>query len=428
MKKRVLAVAALIALGSTMAMAKTTITVWVPWGGPDGEAIFNAAKEFSASQDDIEVKPTMVQGAGLDGGATGRFMTAVAGGNPPDLVLYWGNDVIPGLAKNNAILPLDELMTKTGMSGNSFNAAAWTSMNYGGKVYGVPEMINARMLYINAEHAAAAGLDVKAPPKTLEELDTWTERLTIRDGNKFKQMGFIPWAAQGKAEIWTGYLGGALWDASANKPVIKNPGTTQLANWYASYLSKYGLDNVVRFTASFGKALQSSGSDPFVGGLVSMQVNGGWHANFIKKYAPNLKYVVAPVPVAGSAHYGGSFVDGNTWMVPRGAKSPEAAMKFVAWFSQPARSAKVGEAVFNVTPVRDGLPLQVTASNPAMELSVRMAASKDAFGLPAVDPMMVIRRELETGFNKLTAGQVSAGEMLDTVTRNVDTAIAQGRL
>jgi ABC-type glycerol-3-phosphate transport system substrate-binding protein len=196
---------------------------------------------------------------------------------------------------------------------------------------------------------------------------------------------------------------------------------------FAGVLTKYGASNVNRFTASFGKALQSSGSDPFVGGVVSMEINGGWHANFIKKYSPKMNYIVAPMPVAGETRYGGSFVDGNTWMVPRGAKAPEAAMKFVAWFSQPARSAKIAEAVFNVTPLNEGLAQQNTAGNAAMALSVKMVSGKDNFGLPAVDPMLVIRRELESGFNKLTAGQVKPDEMLDTVSKAVDTAIAQGR-
>ena len=420
--------ALVFALMSASAFAKTTVTVWVPWGGPDGDAIFNAAKEFNGTQDEIEVKPTMVSGAGLDAGGAGRFMTAVASGMPPDLILYWGNETIPGLAKNNAIMPLDDLMAKTGLNPSAFNAAAFGSMMYGGKAYGVPEMINARMLYINTDHAVAAGLDPQNPPKTLDELNTWSDKMTKREADgKITQMGFIPWLGQGKAEIMTGYMGGSLWDATTNKPAIKNAGTVTVANFFASILTKYGTNNVNRFTASFGKALQSSGSDPFVGGVVSMQVNGGWHANFIKKYNPTMKYTVAPVPVGGNAKYGSSFVDGNTWMVPRGAKAPEAAMKFVAWFSQPARSAKVAEAVFNVTPLREGLPLQSTAGNAAMALSVKMASSSDNFGLPAVDPMLVIRRELESGFNKLTAGQIEAAPMLEAVSKSVDTAIAQGR-
>ena len=41
--------AVLFALLSAGAFAKTTVTVWVPWGGPDGDAIFNAAKEFNGT-------------------------------------------------------------------------------------------------------------------------------------------------------------------------------------------------------------------------------------------------------------------------------------------------------------------------------------------------------------------------------------------
>ena len=102
-------------------------------------------------------------------------------------------------------------------------------------------------------------------------------------------------------------------------------------------------------------------------------------------------------------------------------------MKFVTWFSQPERSAKIAETVFNVAPLREGLALQSTTDNAAMALSVRMASSSGNFGLPAVDPMLVIRRELESGFNKLTAGQIEPTPMLEAVAKSVDTAIAQGR-
>lgn len=420
--------ATLLSLFAAGAFAKTPVTVWVPWAGPDGDAISTAAKEFNASQEEYEVKPTLVAGAGLDGGAAGRFLTSVAGGNPPDLILYWGSETIAGLAKADAIMPLDELMAKTGLKSSAFNAAAFSSMGYKGKTYGIPEMINARMLYINADHATAAGLDIKNPPKTIEELKNWSEKMTKQESDgKIVQMGFIPWLGQGKADILTGYFGGSLWDSATNKPSIKNPGTVAVANYFQGVLDKHGAANVTRFTASFGKALQSSGSDPFVGGVVSMQINGGWHANFIKKYNPNLKYIVAPVPTSGKQKYGASFVDGNTWMIPQGSKAPEGAAKFITYFSDPARSAKVAEVVFNITPLREGLPLQKTSGNPAMALSVQMAGSSDNFGLPAVDPMLLIRRELENGFNKLIAGQVKPSEMLDGVTKAVDTAISQGR-
>lgn len=427
-KQTAVATALLALCAATAVWAKTTVTVWVPWAGPDGEAISAAAQSFNAAQTEIEVKPSLVAGAGLDGGAAGRFMTAVAGGNPPDLILYWGNETIAGLAKNSAVAPLDGLMTEVGLQPQSFNAAAFSAMGYKGKTYGIPQMINARMLYINADHAVAAGLDPKSPPQTVEDLQAWADKMTQRESSgKIVRMGFIPWLGQGKADILTGYFGGSLWDGYAGKPTIKNSGTVAVAEYFQSVLDKYGVDHINRFTASFGKALQSSGSDPFVGGVVSMQINGGWHANFIKKYNPKMNYIVAPVPTAGAQKYGASFVDGNTWMVPRGAKAAKEAMQFVAYFSAPERSAKVAEGVFNITPLRDGLALQKTTGAPAMALSVKMAGSKDNFGLPAVDPMLLIRRELEAGFNKLIAGQLKPAAMLDGVAKSVDTAISQGR-
>lgn len=405
--------------------ARTPLRVWIPWSGPDGEAVIAAAKEFTKTQADYDVQVTVVPAAGLDAfsdeSRPNQFLTAVRTGNAPDLVLYWGNDVIAGLVAKNALMPLDDMLGPVQLGSFAFNAAAWNAMKHKGHVWGIPQMINARLLYINTAHAQAAGLDVKKPPRTIEELDAWTDKLTQRDSNgTIKRLGFLPWSGQGKPEIWTGYFGGSLVNSTTNRPTVQNIGTIEAAKWFERFTTKWGAENIGRFTATFADIKQSSAGDPFVEGRVSMQINGGWHANFIKKANPSLKYTVAKVPVGGSGEYGSTFIDGNTWLVPAGAKAPQGAMKFVSWLSDSSRSAKIADQVYNVSPVRDALPYQQNLGAPALRLSVSMVSNKGSFSLPQSDQILEVRRQLEAGFSDLTHGSVTAKDMLAAIQKRLD--------
>ena len=407
------------------AEARTPVRVWVPWEGPDGEAIAAAAKAFNKEQGEYDVQVSVVPAAGIDASAddsqAGQFLTAVRSGNPPDLVLYWGNDVIAGLVAKNAIAPLDALLGPVQLGSFAFNSAAWESMKYAGHVWGVPQMINARLLFINSAHAQAAGLDVRKPPQTIKELDAWAERMTQRDASgAIRRLGFLPWSGQGKPDIWTGYFGGALIDPVTRRPNVQNVGTLEAAQWFERTARKWGPEHLARFTASFANIKQSSAGDPFVEGRVSMQVNGAWHANFIRKANPNLKYVVARVPVGGAGKYGSTFIDGNTWLLPRGAKSPQGAMQFVSWISQGRRNAELADRVYNVSPVRDALPYQQSLGDPAIRLSVAMVSNPGSFALPQSEQMLVVRRELEAGFADVVAGTATATDMLAAVQKQLD--------
>lgn len=103
-------------------------------------------------------------------------------------------------------------------------------------------------------------------------------------------------------------------------------------------------------------------------------------------------------------------------------------MKFVTWFSQPERSAKVAGAVFNVTPLREGLALNRYTDNAAMtperqdgvkQRQLRLAGSRSDAELFAV--------RLESGFQQTHRRTDRARRCSEAVAKSVDTAIAQGR-
>lgn len=427
MKRQTLITLALAALSTSSALSKDTVTIWYPWGDADGQTILDAAEAYNKSQDNVTIKAVLVSGAGIQGTSQGKFLTAVASGQAPDAVLYWGQDVLPGLASIGALMPLNDILSKAGIRGSNFNSTAWKAMQFGGKTYGIPEMSNVMMLYYNKDLFKAAGLDPNKPPKTIEELDAYADKLTIKKGKDIDVMGFIPWIAQGNAALWTGAFGGSFLNSNTKKSDLTNAGTLKALQWQATYIKKYGADELNRFQGSLGNLAASSGSDPFIAGKIAMEVNGQWHAGFIKRYGAKLNYGVAPVPMPKGARYPNSFTVGNTWMVPKGSKNPVEALKFIAWFSDAKRSAAVADKVYNISPVKGAPDLQKVADEPVMKLATELLSKGRTYTLPPLVDLLAVNNELTSAFQAVQLGKTDPKTALETAQKNVEKAAAQGR-
>ncbi len=422
MHRRLALTAALTMTLGSMAGAVTNITIWYPWGPPDGQEVVNRANEFNAMQKDIHVNPVLVSGSGIQGTTQGKFLTAVTSGQVPDAVLYWGQDVIPGLQNVGALLPLDSYFKTAGLNPATFNQTALKAMQVGGQTYGVPQMSSDLMLYYNKDMFKAAGVK---PPTTLAELDAAAEKLTVRKGNEITRMGFIPWLQQGTPLPWTGLFGGKLVDASG-KINVANPGTLAALNWEQGYVKKYGAANLTRFISSIGSTTTSSASDPFLLEKVAMEVNGQWHGNYLKRYKPSLNYGVVAIPVPKGGVKNTTWINSNAWLVPKGSRNPEAALKFIAYTSQAAVSARHADAVYNLSPITAGLKLQKTLNEPVVKLAASLFNGK-TFTSPVTVQILNLQTELNTAFEAVQQGTKTPQEALASAQKNLDQAVAQGR-
>lgn len=410
-----------LVLGSS-AQAVTNITIWYPWGPPDGQAVVDRANEFNALQKDIKVNPVLVSGSGIQGTTQGKFLTAVTSGQVPDAVLYWGQDVIPGLQRVGALLPLDSYFAAAGLKPSVFNPTALKAMQVGGKTYGLPQMSSDLMLYYNKDMFRAAGLQ---PPRTLAELDAAAEKLTVRKGNELTRVGFIPWLQQGLPLSWTGIFGGRLVD-TGGKVNMLNSGTLGALQWQEGYVKKYGAANLTRFISSIGSTTTSSASDPFLLEKVAMEVNGQWHGNYLKRYKPDLDYGVVPIPYPVGGTPGATWINSNAWLVPKGSKNPEAVLKFIAYVSQPAVSGKHADQVYNISPVVGASKFQKNLNEPVMKLANQLFTGK-VFTSPVTPQILQLQTELNTAFEAVQQGTTSARDALATGQKNLDQAAAQGR-
>ncbi|ANA81112.1 ABC transporter substrate-binding protein [Paenibacillus glucanolyticus] len=308
------------------------LTYWYPWGGDSEKWDQWRMDEFTKEYPDIEFNATYVP---PDGGiSNGKLLAAISGGNPPDVVITNEYASAYALAAQGALMPIDDLLAATDFKEDEILDAYRDLMKVEGTTYLFPEDSNVNLLYYNVDLFKEAGLDPDQPPQTIEELDAAAEQLTKLNGDKIDRLGFIPWLDAGDESYMWGYIFGADYYDTASKQVkLDDPHLIEMYNWMNTYAQKYNPEKIKSFSSGFGGAF--SPDHPFFSGKVAMTINGNWFSNALKQYAPNVNYKVAAIPAPDGGRKNSSNFGTNIFMIPKGAKNSEAAMKFILFGVKP---------------------------------------------------------------------------------------------
>ncbi|MBE3583952.1 MAG: extracellular solute-binding protein [Limnochordaceae bacterium] len=368
----VLAASLLTPVGQVLE-AKTTVTVWYPWNDFDGELFVARTKEFNQLQSEVEIKPVFVEGGGIP---NGKLSIAVATGKVPDLVLYWGSEQAGSLGAAKVLQPIDRWLKEAQIDSTDYFPAAWMANVYQDKVYGIPEMLNVNLLFYNNRSFDEAGLDSTKPPSTITEIDEVSYKITKFSADRqLTRMGWVPWSWQGHEFFWS-------WAFSANiyqhsKLSVNSPQVLAALRWQANYMNRYGLANVENFLS--GDAENGGNVDYFADGRLVMRIDGEWKIRFyLQETQGKVSFAVAPAPTADPSRPRPSWVFGNTWYVPSGAKHPAEALKFVAWFNQPELSRDVADKVWNVSPVIKAAQSQKLLNDHQFRVAIQQVGSPGA--------------------------------------------------
>jgi multiple sugar transport system substrate-binding protein len=297
--------------------------------------------EFNKSQDKYEVIPLSIPSG--EGQADSKFLLAVAGGDPPDVIAQW-TPVIPKWVESRLILPLDDMISPADrkyFDENAFPVAKKLGM-YQGKIYGLPTGVDIQACYYMTEHFRQARLDPNHFPKTLEELAIYADKLNrYDDKGRLTRVGFLP-SDQSWNEFVLGF-GRGFYDFQTGKLTIDTPGNLAALRYLAEQRRRLGWGNVQRFQAGMSSIDSAGAGWPFITGAYSIVVDGQWRVEQIAKYAPGLEYKTAPLPppLGGNKNYG--WGNGNFVVIPRGARHKEGAYEFCKFFAgigNPKRAAK----------------------------------------------------------------------------------------
>ncbi len=324
----------LVLSGFALAFGKTTVTFWSSHSGdPDRFSIQRIVDEFNEQNPDIEVKVTIVPGAETD---IAKLLTAIAGGVAPDVYLL-DRFTTAQRAVAGVLEPLNDLTDEAEIEKlkEMYIPFAWEEASWDGKVWVLPFDTDVRALYYRIDHLKEAGFD--APPKTIDELDMYAEKLTKQiSGGRFERIGLIPWLNQGWHYTWGWAFGGEFYDPETKKLTITDPNIIKSLEWQKSYADKYGMGAIQSFSSAFGAEAQ----DPFIMGMISMTVDGDWKLSTLDKFAPDMKwgedygatYIPRPAELADTPI---TWAGGWSLGIPKGAKNPQEAFEFIKFACGP---------------------------------------------------------------------------------------------
>ncbi len=316
---------------------RVQVRLWHMWTAEWKTVVDEIVERFNRSQDKYEVIALSVPGMG---GADTKFVLAVAGGDPPDVMAQW-NPVIPSWVEAGLLQPLDAFMTPgewATLRQEMYPVARKIGV-YRDRLYGVTTGLNLWACYYLPAHFREAGLDPDAFPTSLEDLFKVGARLDRFEGANLTRMGFMPQLFGFNVTLF----GPGFYDETKQEVTVFTPENLRALTVFSAEQARLGFDNVARFQAGINQFSFAAGW-PFIGGHYSICLDGQWRVEQIARYAPELEYRTAPMPPPAGGRTRAGFSNGNFMVIPVGAKCPDGAWDFIKFWSgieNPERAAEI---------------------------------------------------------------------------------------
>ena len=359
-----------------------------------------------------------------------KFLSAVASGNPPDVIYIGrqGDVAIGSLATRGALQPIDEFIDAAGIDTGVFYEETFAPVQVDGQTYGLPEFNNIIVAYVNNAALQDAGVSVEEIDfSDWEGLAQLNERLTRMEGGNPARIGFDPKLPE-FTPLWAEANGGSILNEDGTEVTFDDPATVEAVDYAASLREPYGGQEAY---SGFSQSWDIFGEqNPFAADQVGITLFEQWYLNVLADVSPDVDITVMPF----TTHEGGeeiTYVTGNTWALPRGARNPQAA---VAWMQhmtstetwvEAARAAKEeiegegGLYVGTYTGNREAdqrifsevyQPNDIPAFDQAVE--VILGLQEQAFALPPTGADAEINQAMVDAVNEVLLGRMTAEQAL----------------
>jgi len=307
------------------------VVFWHFWGGADRAIVEDVARRFNESQDDYFVRAIAMPGNNLDL----KFFLSVTGGDPPDL-LNIDDPVIADWGHRGAILALDEVASPEEVERLEawLFPAARRLVTYQDRLYGVPNGLDIRALYVNKTMLARYGL---TSPKTIDDLDHIAETIAPPGQSEpYQRHGYLPdsrriWA-------WGPVFGGQFYDASDGRVTLTNPQIESALSWMVSYRNRYGPAEIARFR--HGDQSLPGKTFPLFAERYAVVMDGQWRVRDIRAFQKSqaekreevTQFDAIPLPTPPGGKPNAGWVNGNNFVIPRGSNASRGAWAFIKFW------------------------------------------------------------------------------------------------
>jgi multiple sugar transport system permease protein len=328
--------------------AREPVVLWAGW--LLGDDIYGAIARFEKEHPQYRVTATTGTAQDATGDAQ-RLLSAVAGGVPPDVVFFdrfavgeWAarhalEDLTPYVEGQDPGDP-DRLDLADyypwAVEEASYRPPGSTGPS---RVYGIPTIADARLLYANLDllrqEGLTDGLGEPKLPKTWDDLREYAKRLSRyrvpgKTDSGLLRLGFAPNFGDSFLYMYAFEAGGRLLSADGLRVTMDSPPVVRALRFMTDvYDDLGGVEQANAFQQSFA----SGPLDPFVKGQVAMKIDGNWYLETLGDWKPDMNFALAPAPMpAGEIAKGRgpvTWASGWAFVVPATSRHKRGAFELI---------------------------------------------------------------------------------------------------
>ncbi|KOV65005.1 sugar ABC transporter substrate-binding protein [Streptomyces sp. MMG1121] len=309
----------------------TTINFWHAWSAPNEvKAVGTLIAGFEKAHPNIHVN---VVGNMTDDKINQALRSG--GDKAPDVISSFTTNNVGKFCSSGALVDLNPFFKKSGIDPETtFPKTMNEYTQFDGNRCTAPLLGDAYGLYYNKTEFKKAG--IAGPPKTWSEFEADAKKLTISDGDSYKQLGFMPdyhgWETT--TEHYFAQFSPTYFDKDGKSNLAKDPAFEKGFSLQKRLVDELGgFQKLERFRATLGD--EWGPKHPFHTGQVAMQLDGEWRLGMAEAAKPGFEIGVAPLPVPDdqAGQYGKGYITGTITGIAATSHKQNAAWELVKYMT-----------------------------------------------------------------------------------------------
>jgi multiple sugar transport system substrate-binding protein len=320
------------------------------WGlGREGEVVAEMIPEFERRNPGIHVVFQQIPWTA----AHEKLLTAFVGESVPD-VAQMGNTWVPEFAAMNGFEDLGPF-ARASLDRSDYFDGIWDTNVVGGVLYGVPWYVDTRVLFYRSDLLGSVGYP--KGPRTWAEWMDCMERLQREHKSRF---GIIMPTNEWEPIVQLALTNrSTLLDAQGAHGAFEQPAFRDAFDFYVTmfrrgFAPKASDVQVANLWQQFGR------------GDFTMYITGPWNVAEFRRRLPELKgrWATAPLPARDANTPGVSMAGGASLVLFRGTRHKDAALKLIAFLSEPAQQVRFYELTGDLPARRSAWAAPSLANDP----------------------------------------------------------------
>lgn len=285
---------------------------------------FGLGDEIATTRADLAGKAIAPATVKIGGSAfdAQQFLASVASHTPPDLV-YLDRQLLGTYAARGTLEPLTGCIAQQRIDVSQYRPAALKEVTLDGKVYGLPEFYDNRVLLVNDAAVAGSGFTTQDLADRTK-LATAAQKLTVRTGGGLSRIGFDPKIPE-FLPLWAKANGVQMLSDDGRTAHLDDPRLADALQYAKSLIDAQGGWSAVK---AFRDSFDFFGEkNPFKQGQLAATLMDDWYLNVLANYSPDVRVSAAPFTDTAGAPI--DWVTGSAWVIPAGSAHKDQACAWI---------------------------------------------------------------------------------------------------